>query len=95
MNTANLHGTIALLRVLLSELDDGLPNERWKMLRRVVRSMVRLQRGAEVHRKYRATFQDADNRDPQPTALQVKLFNEMVDLHLAIHRRLKKLRELE
>ncbi len=99
MDTKQLRKIIALLRGLLSELDRGLPDEKWQLQRRIAMSIVRIQRGAETHRKYRKKFQDADpnliERDPKPTALEAKLFNEMVSVHIDIHRRLKQLRELE
>ncbi len=98
MDTKRLQKNIVLLRGLLNALDGGLPDEKWKNIRRVAKSIVSGLRAAETHRKHRAKFQDADpnltERDPKPTALQTRLFKELVDLHLAIHRRLKQLREL-
>ncbi len=101
MDTKHLQDIIEHLRQLFDELDGGLPDEKWKVLRRTAKLMVRtvrLVRAAETHRKYRMKFQDADpnliERDPKPTALETKLFNEMVSVHIAIHRRLKQLREL-
>ncbi len=98
MDTKHLQETIERLRQLLNELDGGLPDEKWKLLRRIVKIMVRAHRYDETHRKYRMKFQDTDpnliERDPKPTALETKLFNEMVSVHIAIHRRLKQLREL-
>jgi hypothetical protein len=98
MGAKMLRKSVAMLRGLLAELDQGEPDPNWRLRHRIAKTVVRSCRVEMDYSRLKAEHPDVliEFLEPgtEPTAAEKKLFSAMIETHLAIHRKLKTMREL-